>query len=80
MIRRQVIVNAADQITVDERSCLRLVVIVQSADITYIYTDTFYINMTISNNSAAVDVQVEVQKVHRVHYLLTALAESDAKK
>lgn len=79
MIRRQVIVNAADQITVDERSCLQLVVIVQSADITYIYTDTFYINMTISNNSA-VDVQVEVLKVHRVHYLLTALAESNTKK
>ena len=79
MIRRQVIVNAADQITVDERSCLQLVVIVQSADITYIYTDTFYINMTISSNSA-VDVQVEVLKVHRVHYLLTALAESNTKK
>ena len=79
MIQRQVIVNAADQSTIDERSCLRLVVIVQSADITYIYTDTFYINMTISNNSA-VDVQVEVLKVHRVHYLLTALAESNTKK
>lgn len=33
VIQRQVIVDAADQITVDERSCLRLVVIVQSADI-----------------------------------------------